>query len=137
MISFYQHNYLYIYDLIQRKILKKIPYHYSFNLNHFEYINQDSILLFLSGVDKYFYDTALVVINADGKIKSSFGIHHQGILSSSFYDLLKLDEKTYFDALFPIFISNNSLYKNRAYFYFELNHRKVFRKHKYSCYGIL
>jgi len=124
---FYGFNTLYFYDLNSLKIINKVQLNNTFNFDNVEYINKDSIFIFCSGVDKYFYDTSIVVINDKGIIKHSFGINQKGVISSKTYNLNNLNDSIYMNALFPLFTSNNVLFQNRAYFIYNISHENFIR----------
>lgn len=123
IVNFYQKNSLYFYDLQKKSIIGKINFPFTFNLDNFEYINNDSILLFLSGVNYFYYDTAIVVINRLGDIKHAFALIHNQIISSFAFNLKDLNDEKYFNALFPLFTSNG-LYKNKVFFVINVSHEK-------------
>ncbi len=135
LVNYYNFNYLYVYDLKSRQLLNKINFPRRFNFDNVEYINKDSILLFLSGVDKYYYDTSIVVINYTGKIKSAYGIKHENILNYSTCDLQKLDQQTYLSYLFPIYCFDNICYKNNVYFALNCAQEKFLENKFISVYG--
>ncbi|NSW45911.1 MAG: hypothetical protein HPY79_08880 [Bacteroidales bacterium] len=124
LVKFYEIDTLYLFDLKSKNLINKIPLNHSFNFDGFNYINKDSILIFSSGVDKYYYDTAIIVIDINGKIKYSFGLNHKNIISSSYFNLSHLDEQTYFNQLFPYFISENPCINSKVYFVLNIDHNK-------------
>ena len=124
LVKFYEIDTLYLFDLESKNLINKIPLNHSLNFDNVEYINKDSILIFSSGIDKYYYDTAIVVIDINGQIKHSYGLYNKNIISSLYFDLSHLDEKIYFDQFFPIFISENSTINSKAYFVLNIDHKK-------------
>lgn len=122
LVKFYWFNSLYIYDINTKAIVNKIPFSETFDFDNVLYINPDSILLFLSGVYKYYYDTSIVVINSKGEVKKSYGIEHPEVLSSSTISMYSEEEM--YNCLFPMFYGKDICYKNNVYFVLNISQER-------------